>query len=288
MQRIHRPRALLAIEQHQILDRLFATSQHVDNVLCELAAQEGRDRRNLAPRILQETAQEVGCERLGRQSQFLVLFLCHDREQLHAFWRSRGVQRVAVALVLPQRAHACEQRMHLLQTALVTSNLRRKRRVLDEQKRTKQLLFRHHLNRFAVLALCLDVRDAARRALGPRLRRAVAALPLDDKAVRNQVREDVAVHAVRGAGVEGLLVDARARVERGEGHEVEVRGDNDVVCGVEVGVKLVAHIAGDDVDFDAGVEFLDLGGCGFGALGALAGVVKMGKRIVRSCRHRRR
>jgi hypothetical protein len=50
----------------------------------------------------------------------------------------------------------------------------------------------------------------------------------------------------------------------------EVGGDDDVVRAVEVRVGLVADIAGDDVDFDAWVELLDLGSSGFGALCELA------------------
>jgi len=71
---------------------------------------------------------------------------------------------------------------------------------------------------------------------------------------------------VRCASIEGFLGQARAGIESGEGQEVEIGRNDDVVGGVEAWVGLVADVAVDDVDFDAWVELLDLGSCCFGAL----------------------
>lgn len=144
------------------------------------------------------------------------------------------------------------------------------------------------LDGFAVLALGLDVRDAPGCAFGAGLCRAVAALALDHEAVVDQVGEDVAVHAVGGAGVEGFLGDARTGVEAGELKEFEVGADDDIVRGEEVGVFFVADIAGDGVDFDAGIELLDLGSGCFGALCVLACILSVVQDDVRSCPRRRR
>jgi hypothetical protein len=75
---------------------------------------------------------------------------------------------------------------------------------------------------------------------------------------------------VGGSGVEGFLGDARAGVEAGELEEFEVSANDYIVGGEEGGVFFVADIAGDGVDFDTGVELLDLGSGCFGALCVLA------------------
>lgn len=45
-------RAVFAVKKHQVLDWLFALAQHVNDILCQLAAQEGCDGRQLAAQIL--------------------------------------------------------------------------------------------------------------------------------------------------------------------------------------------------------------------------------------------
>lgn len=64
------------------------------------------------------------------------------------------------------------------------------------------------------------------------------------------------------SGVERTVCEAGSGIEGAEGEEIWVCGYYDVVGGVEGYVLFVSNVACDGVDFDAGVEFLDLrGGC---------------------------
>lgn len=114
--------------------------------------------------------------------------------------------------------------------------------------------------------------DTPRRTLRTNLGVAVALLALNDKVVLDEVGEDVAVHAVRGACVKGLLCYARAGIDCRGGHEVHIGGYDDVVGGVEVWILHIANVRRERLDGDAWVELADLGGSCFSAVLAYVGV----------------
>lgn len=68
------------------------------------------------------------------------------------------------------------------------------------------------------------------------------------------------------AGVERATGDAAAAVDVGEGDEVDIGGDDHVEGREELGVLLFGDVGGQNVDLDAGIEFLNFGSCCFGAL----------------------
>lgn len=259
MQRVDGPRALLAIKQQQVLDGLLALAQHVDNVLRQLATKERSNGGNLTAQVLQEAAQELGGESAGRQHVQLVLVRGHHGEELQLLRVVRGQDAVRFELVLPQGAHAGQQRVDFAQAALVVGQLGRQGRVLDGHDGRVDLLLRHCLDRLAVLLLRRGLEDAARGALGPDLCCLVAEIALDDELVLDQVGEDVPVQAVGCASVEGAICQARAEVQRVGGVEVEVGRDDDVELGVEARFGFCGDRAGVGVDLDTGVQLSDLG-----------------------------
>jgi hypothetical protein len=253
MQRVDRPCALLAIKQQQVLDGLLALAQHVDDVLGQLATEERGDGGNLTPQVLQEAAQELGGEGAGRQHVQLVLVRGHHGEELQLLRVVRGQDAVRFELVLPQGAHAGQQRVDFAQAALVVSQLGWQGRVLDGHDGRVDLLLCHRLDRLAVLLLRRGLEDAARGALGPDLCCLVAEIALDDELVLDQVGEDVPVQAVGCAGVEGAVCQARAEVQRVGRVEVEVGRNDNVELGVEARLCFCSNGAGVRVDLNAGV-----------------------------------
>jgi hypothetical protein len=87
--------------------------------------------------------------------------------------------------------------------------------------------------------------------------------------VGTEIREYVAVEAVCTAGIEWSARYARARVEDSLGEEVDIGRNDDVEGLVKGGVLLVADVSGENIDFDARVQFLDLGSCGLRALASV-------------------
>lgn len=86
MQCVNWTSTLLAIKQHQVLDRLLPLPKHVDDVLRKLATQEGSDRRDLAAQVLQEAAEKF-CSKGVRGEKVQFVLLCgHHREQLQLLW----------------------------------------------------------------------------------------------------------------------------------------------------------------------------------------------------------
>ena len=73
MQRIDRAPRLLPVKEQEILDRLFPPAQDVDDILGQLAAEEGGHGRQFAGEILQEAAEEIAAEGVRGQLEFLVL-----------------------------------------------------------------------------------------------------------------------------------------------------------------------------------------------------------------------
>lgn len=67
MHRVDRALRFFAIEKKQVLDRLFALAEDVDDVLRQLAAQEGRHGCELATEVLHEAAEKVAPQRLVGQ-----------------------------------------------------------------------------------------------------------------------------------------------------------------------------------------------------------------------------
>jgi hypothetical protein len=84
--------------------------------------------------------------------------------------------------------------------------------------------------------------------------------------VLDQVGEDVAVQAVRCAGVEGSVCEARAEVQGIGRVEFEIGRDDDVELGVEAGVGLCVDRVCVRVDLDSRVQLPHLWSRCFGAL----------------------
>src|SRR5690242_8460737 len=119
VQRIHRPRALLSVKEHQVLYRLLPLTKHVDDILCKLTAQECCNWRKLASQVLQEAAEELSRKRARREHVQLVLLRGHHSKHLQLLWIVRRENTMCQELILPQRAHAGEQRVYFLQPAMV-------------------------------------------------------------------------------------------------------------------------------------------------------------------------
>lgn len=73
------------------------------------------------------------------------------------------------------------------------------------------------------------------------------------------------------AGVERAAGDAAAAVDVGEGDEVDIGGDDHVEGSEELGILLFGDVGCQDVDLDAGIEFLNFGSCSLGALDVSVG-----------------
>lgn len=156
--------------------------------------------------------------------------------------------------------------MDLLQAAGVGGDVWREGGVFGEHEGAVDFLLGDHFDCLSIFALGLDVDDGAGGGFGALLGGTVALLALNDEAVGDEVGEDVAVQAMRGASVKGAVAYACTGVEGEERGKGEVCGDDDVELGVKVLVGGIADVCAEDVDFDAGVEFLDVGGYCFGAL----------------------
>ena len=162
--------------------------------------------------------------------------------------------------------------MHSFQSSRVVCDFGGERAILDEHERAVQLLLADQLHHLSILLLYLHALDGPRGALSTDLGVAVALLALNDKVVLDKVGEDVTVHAVRCACIEGLLCEARSGIDGRGGHEVHVGSYDDVVGGVEGWILLIADVGGECVDGDAWVELADLGRSCFGAVLAHVGV----------------
>lgn len=264
--------AVFAVKKHQVLDWLFALAQHIDDVLCQLAAQEGCDRRQLAAQVLKEASQDISPESFRREEKLLVLDVGNGGEELEVLRRVGRVNAMTVALVLPERTYTGEEWVHPLQPPGVVCNFAGQGRILGQHEWAVKFLFGDKLNDLSILPLDLDMLDASGCGFRADLSVAIALFTLNDKVVLDKVGEDVAVHAMGCAHVKRLLCYARACVEGRGGEKVHVGGYDDVVGSIEARILLHANVGRDDLDGDAWVELLDLGLCSFGAVLAYVGV----------------
>ena len=132
--------------------------------------------------------------------------------ELQILRRVRGIHAMAVALVFPQCADTGKQWMDFLQSPRIRCDFGGQGRVLGEHEGRIDLPFGHQFDDFASLALDGYALNTAGCRLLAGLRGAVAFLALDDEAVRDEVCEDVAVHAMGCAGIEGFASDAGAGI----------------------------------------------------------------------------
>lgn len=254
-----------AVKDDHVLDGLLLLAEDVDDVLGQLAAEDGRDGGDLAADVLQEAAQELGAEGLAGQAEGLVLDGGHLGEGLEVLPIARDAPTLGLH-ELPQGAEAAQRGGDVAQAAFRGRVLAGQGgRVAGEVPRRVELALGDGLDLLGALLLGLDVDDGAGAGLLLGLRGDVADVALDDVVVLDEVAEDEAVHAVGAGGVELAPVDARGRVDQVERVRVQVRGDDDVkrakVAGplglgpLDVGVHL-----------HAGVELLHRGEGDLGAV----------------------
>lgn len=255
----------VAVEDDHVLDRLLRLAEHVDDVLGQLAAEDGRDGRDLAAQVLEEAAQELGPQRLAGQAERLVLLGGDLGEELQVL----SVAREAVALDLlefPEGAEAGQRRRDGFQAPLGGGVLAREDgHVAGEEPRRVELALADGFDGFAAVPLGLDVGDGAGARFLLGRRGDVAGLAGDDVVVLDEVAEDEAVHAMRAGGVERPPVDSRGRVDDVECARVQVGCDDNVV-GSKVAGALCRDAFGVYVYLDSGVELAE---CVTGCLGAV-------------------
>lgn len=171
VKRIHGPRAILSIEQHEVLDRLLSLSQHVDDVLRKLTAEISRHGRNLRMQVAEEGLEKICGERLRGQRQLLVAVERRRGERGKLSLRARRVRSVSLALPLPEGAHASQQRVHLFQLASVALELGREWGRVGENHRSVELALGDQLDVLArgfLLERYID--DGTRRGFSLQLR----------------------------------------------------------------------------------------------------------------------
>jgi len=180
--------------------------------------------------------------------------------------RVRWEGAISISLVVPERADAGQERMHFSELPGIFLHVWRERGGIRQHERGVELPLRDELDLLSVLHLILKIHNRARRSLDGHGCSSIRLLAFNDKLVGAEVCEYVAVEAMCTASVKGSSRNASTSVEDGLGEEVNVRGDDDVEGLVEGRILIVADISGDDIDFDARIQLLDLGSCCFGAL----------------------
>lgn len=258
----------VAVKDDGVLDRLLRLPEDVDDVLRELAAEDGGDGRHLGAEVLQKRAEELGPQRLGRQVERLVFLRGQLREELEVVVRGRQAGAGGPALdKLPERAQARQRGRDGAQAALGRGVLCGERGdVAGEEPGRVELALGDGLDGAAALAARLHAEDGARaRLLLRRLRGHVAGRALNDKVVLDEVAEQEAVEAVGAGRVKGLAVEAGRRVDKVESVRVQVGGDDDVEAGKVAGAFALDAL-GVDVHLHARVEPAQGGRRGLGAV----------------------
>lgn len=270
MQGIHERLHGGAVEDDHILNGLLLLAEDVDDVLRQLAAQNGCDGGNLAAYILQEAAEEFWLEGFAGEAQGLVLLRGNLGEQLKIF----AIARDAAALdlhELPQGAQTGQRRGNALQAALGLCVLfRQAGNVAGEEPGRVELSLGDGFDDLGAILLSLDVDDGARPRLLLELGGDVSLIALNDVVVLYQIAEDETVHAMSARRVKGLAVDARRRVDEVERIRIQIRGNNDVKIG-EIARALGLDSLRVDNDLDARVQLAQGYARGLGAILANGG-----------------
>lgn len=217
---------VLAVEEGEVLDGLLALAEHVDDVLCQAAADERGRGDDLGADVLQERAQDFGFERFGRQLEFAGFGRGQGGEVGEVLGRVVGEAGVG-ALEVEEGAQAGEEGGDVLQLAAVGEDFGRERGGVAEDEGAVGFAFGDDFGRFAVGFLFGGGgEDDAGDGFGREVGGDVGLLALDDEVVLHQVGEDAAVGAVRAGGVEGSACETGGGVDDAEGVEVVIAGDD--------------------------------------------------------------
>lgn len=264
---VHWALQVLTVEEGEVLDRLLALAQHVDDVFCEAAADESSGGDDLGADVLQEGAQEFRLQSFGWELEFSGLGGSEGGEVCEILGCVVWEARVS-ALEVEEGAQAGEEGGDVLQLAAVGENFGRERGGVAEDEGAVGFAFGDDFGRFAVGFLFRGGReDGASDGFGGEVGGYVGLFALDDEVVLYQIGENAAVGAVDAGGVEWSASKTGGGVDDAKDVEVVVAGDDNGVgriVGLVFGQKFreVATRA----DVHARVEFLDAWDGRFGAL----------------------